>query len=128
MDDISYLGASNTINSYNLFTYCEGNPVMFVDYDGTDIEEIIEEIRKILNSASEEIIKYFGVIGLGFTFLGAVFSYIYDFIFKPRGGGSSTPESVEAAGSPPRVGGGSPGKNRFQDDNFWQMFEANSLK
>ena len=34
MDDISYLGASNTINSYNLFTYCEGNPVMYVDYDG----------------------------------------------------------------------------------------------
>lgn len=34
MDNISYLGASNTINSYNLFTYCEGNPVMFVDTSG----------------------------------------------------------------------------------------------
>lgn len=34
MDDISYLGASNTICSYNLFTYCENNPIMYVDDSG----------------------------------------------------------------------------------------------
>ena len=31
MDDISYLGASNTICSYNLFTYCKNNSIMHVD-------------------------------------------------------------------------------------------------
>lgn len=41
MDDISYLGASNTINSYNLFTYCENNPVMFVDTSGHFIKTAI---------------------------------------------------------------------------------------
>jgi RHS repeat-associated protein len=28
MDEIEYLGATSTILSYNLFTYCEGNPVV----------------------------------------------------------------------------------------------------
>ncbi len=41
MDDIGYLGASNTINSYNLFTYCENNPVMFVDTSGHFIKTAI---------------------------------------------------------------------------------------
>ena len=34
MDDISYLGASGTVLSYNLFSYCENNPVIRADYDG----------------------------------------------------------------------------------------------
>ena len=34
MDEIEYLGATSTIQSYNLFTYCEGNPVNMVDPDG----------------------------------------------------------------------------------------------
>ena len=34
MDDISYLGASNTVCSYNLFIYCENNPIMYVDESG----------------------------------------------------------------------------------------------
>ena len=35
MDEIEYLGATSTIQSYNLFTYCEGNPVNMVDESGT---------------------------------------------------------------------------------------------
>ena len=41
MDDISYLGSSNTINYYNLFTYCENNPVMFDDTSGHFIKTAI---------------------------------------------------------------------------------------
>lgn len=34
MDEIEYLGATSTIQSYNLFAYCEGNPVNMVDPNG----------------------------------------------------------------------------------------------
>ena len=34
MDEIEYLGATSTILSYNLFTYCEGNPVNRYDPTG----------------------------------------------------------------------------------------------
>ena len=34
MDEIEYLGATSTLLSYNLFTYCEGNPVNGVDPTG----------------------------------------------------------------------------------------------
>ncbi len=34
MDEIEYLGPTSTILSYNLFTYCEGNPVNGVDPNG----------------------------------------------------------------------------------------------
>ena len=34
MDEIEYLGATSTILSYNLFTYCEGNPVNSIDPNG----------------------------------------------------------------------------------------------
>ena len=34
MDQVEYLGASGTIHSLNLFTYCEGNPVNYIDKNG----------------------------------------------------------------------------------------------
>ena len=34
MDEIEYLGLTSTILSYNLFTYCEGNPVNCIDPNG----------------------------------------------------------------------------------------------
>lgn len=34
MDEIEYLGATSTLLSYNLFTYCEGNPVNCIDSNG----------------------------------------------------------------------------------------------
>lgn len=34
-DDVSYLGASGTALSYNLFAYCENNPVIYCDHRGT---------------------------------------------------------------------------------------------
>lgn len=37
MDDIDYLGASGSVLSYNLYSYCENNPVNNVDYNGNAI-------------------------------------------------------------------------------------------
>ena len=34
-DDITYLGITGTLNSYNLFSYCEGEPVNLYDSKGT---------------------------------------------------------------------------------------------
>ena len=58
MDEIEYLGSTSTLLSYNLFTYCEGNPVNKVDSFGTwpewlDID--IEEIKDVLDSKKNGI-------------------------------------------------------------------------
>ena len=34
MDDVDYLGASGSVLSYNLYSYCENNPVIRTDYSG----------------------------------------------------------------------------------------------
>lgn len=34
MDDIDYLGASGSVLSYNLYSYCENNPVVRIDSNG----------------------------------------------------------------------------------------------
>ena len=41
-DDISYLGASGTALSYNLYSYCENNPIVLVDYEGNDAKLILD--------------------------------------------------------------------------------------
>ena len=41
-DDISYLGASGTSISYNLYSYCENNPIILADYDGNAAKLIVE--------------------------------------------------------------------------------------
>ena len=33
-DDVSYLGVDDSALSYNLYTYCKNNPVLYVDSDG----------------------------------------------------------------------------------------------
>ena len=57
MDDISYLGASNTINSYNLFTYCENNPVMYVDYEG-NLSKCIFKVSSLFSVGIVRVIFY----------------------------------------------------------------------
>lgn len=35
MDQVEYLGYTGSVLGYNLYTYCEGNPIMYVDYSGS---------------------------------------------------------------------------------------------
>ena len=44
MDEIEYLGATSTLLSYNLFTYCEGNPVNRKDNNGSSWFSVIGAI------------------------------------------------------------------------------------
>ena len=47
-DEIGYLGANGTIPSYNLFAYCENNPVNYSDPDGMlSIASIIRFVKTI---------------------------------------------------------------------------------
>ena len=45
-DDTAYIGATGTVLSANIFTYCENNAIMFTDYNGQLLKEEKEAGRK----------------------------------------------------------------------------------
>ena len=45
-DDTAYIGATGTVLSENIFTYCENNAIMFTDYNGQLLKEEKEAGRK----------------------------------------------------------------------------------
>ena len=50
MDDIEYLGASGSVLSYNLYSYCENNSVVYSDSLGISlIQDIIKKIINVTN-------------------------------------------------------------------------------
>ena len=51
MDSIEYLGANGSLLSYNLYSYCENNPVNMVDYNGTDAIYVVDYGLPILGHA-----------------------------------------------------------------------------
>jgi len=74
MDGVEYLGASGTSLSYNLFSYCENNPVNNVDYLGTSIlDSVFSKLVNIKNgflSISRGLIS--GIIDGVISILGAL--------------------------------------------------------
>ena len=55
MDEVEYLGATSSILSYNLFTYCEGNPVNRVDSDGKWpkwLKKVVETVVAVVATAT----------------------------------------------------------------------------
>ena len=56
MDDIEYLGESGTIHSYNLFIYCEGNLVRYVDPSGHKLQD--EKYYVVKDHLVDENINY----------------------------------------------------------------------
>ena len=55
MDEIEYLGATSTMLSYNLFTYCEGNPVNRVDNDGQSWKDVKDWLSNILDNVKKKV-------------------------------------------------------------------------
>lgn len=57
-DDTNYLGVTGTVLSYNLFAYCENDPVNKVDYNGysptTDLFKLFKQAVNVL----EDILRY----------------------------------------------------------------------
>ena len=52
MDEVEYLGVTGTIFSCNLYSYCEGNPVVYEDDDGNAKELLINQLKSRLFSRS----------------------------------------------------------------------------
>ena len=62
-DDISYLGANGDLQGFNLYAYCSNNPVMYVDYFGHSIWDVL---INMFNNLWESIEAEVGIgIGIG---------------------------------------------------------------
>ena len=48
-DDINYLGSSGSAISYNLYSYCENNPINMIDYGGNNAMLVSTMKYTILN-------------------------------------------------------------------------------
>ncbi len=51
-DDITYLGITGTVNSYNLFSYCEAEPVNLIDSEGYYSKEFLYKYSWLFKLAS----------------------------------------------------------------------------
>ena len=58
MDDVNYLGASGSVLSYNLYSYCENDPINKVDYNGNAAAAIM-----VSSSVLSTFISWLGTIG-----------------------------------------------------------------
>lgn len=134
MDDISYLGASNTVHSYNLFTYCENNPIMYVDDSGNSfVSVLITIVCIIFVVAVVTFIIWFFVSEIINLILGNLHLSESDTEDAVDDLANITqPSKFSTAGSSgPPENGGSAGtiKISFADDDFFlQCLEFNSIK
>ena len=74
-DDTDYLGANQTVGSYNLFSYCENNPVNLYDPAGTAALMVGKIVAGALINLGASIIAA-NATGQEFTFLDGVVALI----------------------------------------------------
>lgn len=60
MDEIEYLGATSTIKSYNLFAYCEGNPVNREDSNG-EWPKWLKKVVETVATVATAVVSYVGM-------------------------------------------------------------------
>ena len=63
MDDVNYLGASGSVLSYNLYNYCENNPIIRVDSNGSIwwiIIPIVIGAATLTGCSSKDYSTYYG--------------------------------------------------------------------
>ena len=76
MDEVEYLGASGSLLSYNLYSYCEGNPVNNVDPNGNSIvSDILSRIVNF-NKKTKLLTISTSLIATSIDLLSVVISFI----------------------------------------------------
>ena len=89
-DDIDFLGADEGLLSYNLFAYCENNPLKYADYSGTFLNTIIGGIVGAISGGISAAINGDNVwagIGIGAA-TGALAGLAVDFAVATGGVGA----------------------------------------
>ena len=94
MDEVEYLGVTGTIFSCNLYSYCEGNPVVYEDDDGNAKELLINQSVSNFADYNSDRIEIF--------------------LFARRMG--KTPPSIWP-GLPPNLGGKKP---KWNPNGYWK--------
>ncbi|MCM1260953.1 MAG: RHS repeat-associated core domain-containing protein [Prevotella sp.] len=74
-DDLEYLGISGTTLSYNLYSYCENNPIIYSDYLGTNIiKSLFSKIINLKNGVLSIARGIFsGIIDVSIAIIATIF-------------------------------------------------------
>ena len=113
MDQVEYLGYTGSVLSYNLYTYCEGNPVIYVDYSGEWMDIIIVGVVLFLSIIIIVITELVSINSENKKEAGDYFNQ----------NAGSLPPSVSTISK-----GGSFGKYLAEDDPVGNILKINSIR